>query len=340
MIKETLEKLTDKIDLTIDEATSIALKIMNGDLSHVQISALLIALKVKGETPEEIAGFARAMREKSIKIDHELDNLIDVCGTGGDSSGTFNISTAASFVVAGAGIRVAKHGNRSISSKSGSSDVLSELGVNINLSRNNAKEALDKIGITFLFAPLYHPAMKNTAPVRAELGVKTIFNLLGPLTNPANTKKQLIGTYSRKTAELMARAASYLGMEKICFVSTDDRYDEISLTGDSDILEFNSPDLLNTFQLNHLDFGYNKIQLKNIMGNSPKHNSDIINSVLRDKIRNDAYYVTAANAALALCTAGISSDIKECASVAEESIDSGRAYDKLTSLINFSGANA
>lgn len=340
MIKEIIEKIADKVDLTIDEATSIATMIMTGELSNVQISGLLIGLKVKGETPEEIAGFARAMREKSIKIDHDYENVIDVCGTGGDSSGTFNISTAASFVVAGAGVKIAKHGNRSISSKSGSSDVLSELGVNINLSRESATEALNKFGITFLFAPLYHPAMKFAAPVRTELGVKTIFNLLGPLTNPANTKKQLIGTYSRKTADLMSKAASYLGMEKICFVNTDDKFDEISLTGDSEILEYNSPGILNNYRLNHLDFGYEKIKLKNIMGNSPKHNSDIINSVLRDKIRNDAYYVVAANASLALCTAGVSNELKECVAMAEESIDSGRAYEKLIALINFSGANA
>ena len=190
MIKYYIEKVIDKENLTIKEAYDAMDKIMSGEVNPSQLAGFLIALKSKGETAEEIGGFANAMRNKSIKLDVEGENIIDVCGTGGDYSGTFNISTTTAFIVAGAGIKVAKHGNRSISSNSGSADVLSELGININLNAEQSQRALTKVGISFLFAPNFHPAMKYAAPVRKELGIKTVFNLLGPLTNPANTKKQ------------------------------------------------------------------------------------------------------------------------------------------------------
>jgi len=236
-MKIILEKITAGENLSFEESKQVMGFIMDGQASPEEIAGLLIGLKTKGETADEVAGAAHAMRTRSIKIDSRGNHVIDVCGTGGDNSGTFNISTTAAFVVAAAGIRVAKHGNRSITSKSGSADVLKALGININMTPERATEALDQVGLTFLFAPDYHPAMKHVAPVRRELGMKTIFNMLGPLTNPAGTKRQLIGTYSRSAAKLMHEAAAMLDMEQVSFVCTADRFDEIILSEPSDVYE-------------------------------------------------------------------------------------------------------
>ena len=206
---------------------------MSGNENNSKIASLLTALKIKGETSEEVAGFVKAMREKVINIKCENERVIDVCGTGGDGSGTFNISTAVSFVVAGAGVNVAKHGNRSISSKSGSSDVLHELGVDVQLNPELSEKALNEIGIAFLFAPLYHPAMKHVAPIRKELEFRSIFNILGPLTNPAGVKRQMIGTFNDDTAKLMTDAIKLLEMEKVAFLCTNNSFDEITLTDDN-----------------------------------------------------------------------------------------------------------
>ncbi|MDH7603329.1 MAG: anthranilate phosphoribosyltransferase [Melioribacter sp.] len=333
MINNYIEKIASGINLTIDEAYESMTHIMNGSCNNSQIAGFLLALKTKGETPEEVAGFIKAMRNKSIKINSD-ENTIDVCGTGGDGSNTFNISTASAFVVAGCGIKVAKHGNKSISSKCGSADVLSYLGININLSPSAAEEALNKIGITFLFAPLYHPAMKYAAEVRKELGMRTVFNILGPLTNPANTKKQLIGTFNNQAAELMSKAVSYLDMQKVCFVCTDNSLDEISLTEETDVFEHHKS-TLKKYKISYNTFGYKKIDKENIQSNSVEKNAEIILSVLRDKVKNDAFYVVAANAAMALYAADYSNNINECRLAAEESILSGRAYEKLISLKSF-----
>ncbi|MBI5731464.1 MAG: anthranilate phosphoribosyltransferase [Ignavibacteriales bacterium] len=335
MIKNYIEKIAERKNLTLQDAYNVMHKIMSGEVNEAQIAALLIALKTKGETPEEVAGFALAMRNFCVKICHEDKNMIDVCGTGGDGSNTFNISTAVSFVVAGAGIKVAKHGNRSISSKSGSADVLTELGININLSPSQSEQALTEIGIAFLFAPNFHPAMKYAAPVRKALGIKTIFNILGPLTNPAGTKKQLIGVYNLRTAQLMAEAAKHLDMEKVYFVNTLNSFDEISLTGETDVIEYSSDYGIKNFRVNQDSFGYTKIDIEKIQSDSILNNSKIMLSVLKDKIKNEAYYVVAANAALALHIAGNSDDLIACRDAAEESILSGKAFEKLNALKKF-----
>ncbi|RPI73213.1 MAG: anthranilate phosphoribosyltransferase, partial [Ignavibacteriales bacterium] len=237
-MKKYIEKLLDKEDLTIEESCDAMNEIMNGKVDNSNLAGFLIALKSKGEAPEEVAGFAMAMRDSCIKINFSDDNLIDVCGTGGDNSGSFNISTAVSFVAAGAGVKVAKHGNKSVSSKCGSADVLQQLGININLPKEKAEEALDKIGIAFLFAPLYHPAMRHAVQVRKELRMKTVFNMLGPLTNPAGVKRQLIGTFNSVAAETMAKAAMHLNIDKVCFVCCGDKYDEVYLGEPTSIFEF------------------------------------------------------------------------------------------------------
>jgi len=335
MINVYLDKIIAGDNLTVDEAYSVLIKIMDGEVNNALVAALLTALKMKGETHEEVAGFVIAMREKSVKIQSQKNGAIDVCGTGGDSSGTFNISTAAAFVVTGAGVPVAKHGNRSISSSSGSADVLKELGANINLTPDQSKKALEEIGITFLFAPDYHPAMKYVAPVRRELGMKTVFNILGPLTNPANTKKQLIGTFNNKAAEIMAKSAEFLNMEKVCFVCTNNQYDEVLLSGETMVYEYLAGEELKTFKITNESFGYPEVELKEIQGNSAAVNADTIRKIFNGKEKNKAYYVTAANAALGLYSADFSSDLKICTQVAEDSIQSGKALEKLEQFIEF-----
>ena len=338
-MKNYIEKLLDREDLTIEESYDAMNRIMSGSVNNSNLAGLLIALKAKGEAPTEVAGFARAMRDNCIKINVPLENTIDVCGTGGDGSGTFNISTAVSFVVAGAGIKVAKHGNRSISSKSGSADVLQQLGININLTKEQSEEALDKVGMTFLFAPLYHPAMKHAGQVRKELGIKTVFNMLGPLTNPAGVKRQLIGTFSLKAAETMCEATKYLDQEKVCFVCSNNKFDEIHLGEETSVFEFNGKENLPVYKISNNTFGFPKTIFDEIKGDSAERNAEIILDVLDKKKKNSAYYVTVANAAMGLYAAGHSDDLKKCAAKAEESIVSGSAYSKLMELKEFSSVS-
>ena len=338
-MKNYIEKLLDKEDLTIEESYDAMNRIMSGSVNNSNLAGLLIALKAKGEAPTEVAGFARAMRDNCIKINVPLENTIDVCGTGGDGSGTFNISTAVLFVVAGAGIKVAKHGNRSISSKSGSADVLQQLGININLTKEQSEEALDKVGMTFLFAPLYHPAMKHAGQVRKELGIKTVFNMLGPLTNPAGVKRQLIGTFSLKAAETMCEATKYLDQEKVCFVCSNNKFDEIHLGEETSVFEFNGKENLPVYKISNDTFGFPKTIFDEIKGDSAERNAEIILDVLDKKKKNSAYYVTVANAAMGLYAAGHSDDLKKCVAKAEESIVSGSAYSKLMELKEFSSVS-
>lgn len=340
MIKEYLERVIEKENLTFDESFSIMTEIMEGNINNSHMAGFLIGLKSKGETSEEVAGFAKAMREKSIKINCDDENVIDVCGTGGDNSGSFNISTAVAFTAAGAGVKVAKHGNRSISSKCGSADVLQQLGVNINLSKEQSEEALNKIGITFLFAPQYHPAMKYAAPVRKELGMKTVFNMLGPLTNPAGVKKQLIGTFNKKAARIMAQAAQYLDFEKVCFLCCNDKYDEIYLGDLTEIHEYNNGSEIKNYIISNNSFGYPKITDQDIKGDTAEINAKIILDVFENKNavkqnKKGAFHTIAANAAFALYCANYSENLNECQKAAEESILSGAALNKLNELRNF-----
>lgn len=340
MIKEYLQKVIDNENLTFEESFNAMSEIMNGEVNNSHLAGFLIALKSKGETSAEVAGFAKAMQEKSVRIYCDDENLIDVCGTGGDNSGSFNISTATAFAAAGAGVKVAKHGNRSISSKSGSADALQALGVNINLTKEQSEEALNKIGIAFLFAPLYHPAMKHAAPVRKELGMKTVFNMLGPLTNPARVKKQIIGTYSLKASRIMAEASKYLDMEKVCFVCGVDKYDEIFLGDVTGVHEYNHGSDIKTYNISSGTFGYPIINHADIKGDTPEVNAQIILDVFENKNKNGAFFTVAANAALALFSAGYSDDLNDCKLAAERSILSGGALAKLNELKKFSNSFA
>jgi len=335
---ELLNKLISGKNLSFDEASSVMQNILKNEISDVLKASYLIALKAKGETPDEIAGFAQTMRDNSIKLNLATNSFIDVCGTGGDSSGTFNISTAVTFVAAGAGLKIAKHGNRSISSKSGSADVLKEMGVRIDLSKEETENLLDNSGIAFLFAPLYHPAMKFVASVRRELAMKTVFNMLGPLTNPAGTKKQLIGTYNLEAANKMAEAAKYLDMEKISFICTDNRFDEVTLSGNTDVITYTANEALTFENFSPADFGYPQLALSDVKGGEPVENAGILLKIFNSKSHTPHTYVACANAALAIKTAGISDNLKECVEIAEDAIFSGKALAKLEELKMVNGA--
>jgi anthranilate phosphoribosyltransferase len=334
-MKKMLEKVINGQDLSFEEAHQAMLHIMHGEVNSAQIAAYLIALKIKGEHEQEIGGSARAMRDVSVKLQMAPDfKSMDVCGTGGDNSHTINISTLTTFIVAASGVKVAKHGNRSISSKSGSADVLKQLGVNINLSAERSKKALEEIGVTFLFAPDYHPAMKHAAPVRRELGTKTIFNMLGPLTNPAGTRTQLIGTFDTVAAEKMARSLQFLDMDRVCFICTENKYDEVTLSGETHVIEYHQGEV-NRYKINNRDFGYPKIDIATLAGDSPEYNARVLREILSGKVRDSRAYVACANAAMALYTNGFSGTLKDCVQYAEEALLSGKAQAKLDQLIEF-----
>ena len=336
MIKEILEKLTEGEDLSIDESFNIMLKVMEGEISPILLSGFLMALKAKGETPEEIAGFAKAMREKSVKLNSDKNLTIDVCGTGGDNSGTFNISTATAFVIAGSGIKVAKHGNRSISSNSGSADVLMELGVNIEMGFEKSQQALDEIGISFLFAPKYHPAMKHAARTRKELNTRTVFNKLGPLTNPASVTKQIIGTFSNDTSRLLSEAAKFLDYEKVSFICNDDKYDEILLDNNTTVFIYDTESKNGNETISNSDFNYPIVNKDQVKGGSPMDNAKIIFSLFKECEPEEVFNTVCANAAYAIYSTGFSKSLSESVEMAEESIKSGKAFEKLKRLADIS----
>lgn len=339
MIKDYLQKIIDGNNLSFEEARDVINKVMSGEVNNSQIAGLLIALKCKGETAEEVAGAAQAMRDNSIKIKCNDSNVVDVCGTGGDNSNTFNISTSAAFVVAGTGMKVAKHGNRSISSKCGSADVLLELGVNLNQTPEYSEKALNDIGIAFLFAPVYHPAMKYAGPVRKELGMKSLFNILGPITNPAGTVKQAIGTFNYATSKLLADAVQYLNMDKVCFVCTENKFDEVLLTGETTVVEYNKDNGVKEYTIDHNTFGYPQLSLDNVKGEDAVYNAQIIKKLFEGNSNQDSHNIVVANASMGLYAGGFSTSLTECKEAAEDSIKSGKALSKLNQLIEFGNDN-
>jgi len=332
MIKELLEKILSQNSLSFDEARTVMMNLMEGSISEVTASAFLAGLRAKGEAPSEIAGFVSVMREKSLKIDYTHPNMIDVCGTGGDGTGTFNISTAVSFVTAGAGAVVAKHGNRSVSSKSGSADVLEHLGVKLQLTPEQATQQLEEIGISFIFAQVFHPAMKFVAPIRRELGVRTIFNMLGPLSNPAPVKKQLVGTYSLKALQLMSEASLQLGYEHIVFLNTNNLYDEISLTEPTTVHEIHGSSEPISYTVSGDSFGMSPVSLSSLQGGDKGYNAKLLLTLLSEPEENELTSVILANSATALYVAGLASDFQTGVALARESLFSKRAYEKLVKL--------
>ncbi|MCC6364161.1 MAG: anthranilate phosphoribosyltransferase, partial [Bryobacterales bacterium] len=327
-----LHRVVAREDLTAEEAREAMLSILSGESTNAQIAAFVTALRMKGETGAEILGFARAMREKGRKVEVGLDRepLIDTCGTGGDGGGTFNISTIAAFVVAGAGVRVAKHGNRSLSSLCGSADLLEELGVPVEVPLVVTARAVREVGIGFLFAPALHPAMKHAQPVRRELKMRTAFNLLGPLCNPAGATAQLIGAPSMRSAELMAEALSGLGIGRAWVVHGADGLDEITTTTETHVFEVRDS-RIRRMSVTPEDFGVPRVQADEIRGGDRAANAAIARSVLHGD-RGPQRDIVVVNAAAALLVAGAASSLGEAVERAAESIDSRAAFAALSRL--------
>ena len=335
MIQEAIKKAVEGINLTREEARSAMETIMNGEATDAQISGFLVAMRLKGETVEEIASFTRVMREKATHIDAGTTKVLDTCGTGGDGTHTFNISTVSAFVAAGAGITVAKHGNRSVSSKCGSADVIKELGINIDILPEKVSECLKKVGIAFLFAPKLHASMKHAIGPRRELGIRTFFNILGPMTNPADAKRQLIGVYSKELVETVAGVLANLGSERAFIVHGNDGLDEITTISETFIAEVKNGNVV-TYSISPEDFGIKKTSLTDIEGGDMSENAAIFTSLLSGEtgpIRD----IVVMNSAFAICAGGGADTPGEGLKIAEKSIDSGAAmakYEVLRELSN------
>ncbi|MBI3755739.1 MAG: anthranilate phosphoribosyltransferase [Deltaproteobacteria bacterium] len=331
MIKEAISKIVKNQDLTEPEMIEVMNEIMTGAASPGQIGAFITALRIKGETVDEITGAARVMRDKATKIEIKDKKVVDTCGTGGDEAMTFNISTAAAFVAAGAGLTVAKHGNRSVSSKSGSADVLKALGVNIEAEVARVEECLKEIGIGFLFAPMLHGAMKYAAPVRREIGIRTIFNILGPLTNPAGARRQVIGVYDDSLTDVLGKVLANLGAEHAFVVRGEDGLDEITLTTETKVTELKNG-ILKTYHIKPEDFGFRRCRPEDLKGGDPEQNAEIILALLEGK-KGSQQDVVLLNAAAAIVAGGIAKSLEEGISSARGSIDSGKAMEKLNRLV-------
>ncbi|MFZ3217559.1 MAG: anthranilate phosphoribosyltransferase [Candidatus Acidiferrales bacterium] len=348
MIHEALDKLIQGEDLSRPEAQAAMEEILSGRASTEQIAALLVALRIKGETVDEVVGFALAMRRHATPIfpagrKHPDEAIVDTCGTGGDARGTFNISTAGAFVVAGAGVRVAKHGNRSTGSRCGSADVLEALGVKIELAPERVAEAIEEIGIGFLYAPAVHAATRYAIPARRELRVRTVFNLLGPLTNPAGASAQIVGVYDASLTELVAQALGELGVLRALVVHGEDGLDEISISGNTSIAELRDG-AVRSYAVAPEDFGLRRAPLEAIRGGDAKHNAEIIHKVLGRSFLYREHgphrEIVLANSAGALVAAGRATDFLDGVRLATDSVDSGAARGKLEALVAFSQSAA
>lgn len=336
MITEAIQQLSKKKNLSSETIEKSFVEIIEGKASDVQIAAFLMGLSMKGETEEEILATVKVFRDYAIKIKCP-PNTVDIVGTGGDMAGTFNVSTATSFVVAGAGVPVAKHGNRSASSQCGSIDVLEELGVKVDMAPQVAERCLFDCGLTVLFAPIYHPAMKRVVPVRKELKVRTIFNILGPMLNPALVKRQLIGVFSKEYMEIIAKVLSNLGSEDVAVVHSEEGLDEISIGGKTYLLRYKDGKFYD-MSISPETFGLERASIDKIKGGDKKKNGEIIVSLLKGK-KDVVRDMVLMNAAVALVIAGKTDDFTEGFEIAKESIDSGKAYDKLLELIRLSKTN-
>jgi len=329
VIKDALGRLIKGSDLSEPEMSGVMNEIMTGGASPAQIGAFLAALRMKGETVAEITGAARVMRAKATKV-AAPEGVVDTCGTGGDESMTFNISTAAAFVASGAGLTVAKHGNRSVSSKSGSADVLRALGVNIEAEVSRVEECVREAGIGFLFAPMLHGAMKYAAPVRREIGIRSIFNILGPLTNPAGAKRQVIGVYDPALTDILAKVLHNLGSAHAFVVRGEDGLDEISLAAETRVTELKDGSI-RTYHVKPEDFGFTRCSSIDLLGGGPDENAEIILGVLSGA-KGPARDVVILNAAAAITAGGASSSLEEGIAIARGAIDSGESLDKLEKL--------
>ncbi len=334
MIKESISALVEGQSLTFEQASGAMEEIMGGEATPAQIGAFLTALRIKGETPDEIAGLAKVMRAHAtpVKISGPA---IDVVGTGGDGSDSFNISTAAAFVVAGAGLKVAKHGNRAATSKAGAADVLEALGIKIDLPAERVAECIEKVGIGFMFAPVFHPAMKYAAPVRREIGIRTVFNILGPLTNPAGVAHMLLGVASESLGGKMAAVLQRLGTRHALVVHGRHGLDEISTNGPSLIWEVTSDKVSQPNEVTPRSFGLNESPVTSLAGGTAAENAETLRRILNSE-KGPLRDVVVMNAAAALVAGDMTNDFKEAARLAQKSIDNGHAREKLDALVTAS----
>lgn len=336
-MKEILSKLVDGNNLTKEEAMHAQELILTGQATPAQIACFLTALRIKGETLDELTGLATVLRDKAQTISPKLDNYVDFVGTGGDCTYSFNISTTSAFVVAAAGLPVAKHGNRSISSKSGSGDVLEALGVNISTDPKIVEECVENVGIGFMFAPHFNPAMKYVGPVRSELGIRTVFNTLGPLSNPSRAKAMVVGVYSPKLTEIMAGAMMNLGVERGFVVSGHDNMDEFTLTGSSTVSEIKDGKVT-TYEVTPEQFGLSCCKLEDLQGGDGAVNAQITKNILSGKEQGPKRDIILLNAGAALYIGGKADSIKDGIALAAQTIDSGKGLEVIENLVKLTNA--
>jgi anthranilate phosphoribosyltransferase len=334
-IQHAIRKVSQRENLTQDEAQAAMDDIMAGNATPAQIGGYLMALRLKGETVEEITGSARSMRAAANPAPVRSQRVIDTCGTGGDTTNTFNISTTAAFVAAGAGAPVAKHGNRAVSSQSGSADVLGALGVNLNLTPEQAAQCVDEVGIGFLFAPAFHPAMRHAIGPRRELGVRTIFNILGPLTNPAGARRQVMGVFSDHLTEILACVLKELGSEAVFVVHGAGGLDELSTLGPTRVSELRDGEV-RTYPLEPVRFGLKPATLEDIRGGAPEENAAISRSILAGRGSTAQREIVMLNAAAALVVAGVAVDLQAGLEKAAQVLDSGKGLERLEALVSYS----
>ena len=335
--QEAINRLSDKREIFFDEMVDLFRQVMDGKVTPVQLSAILMGLHVKTETVSEIAAAAKVMREFATKVDvGDLPNLVDTCGTGGDKAHTFNISTAAAFVAAAAGAKVAKHGGRSVSSQSGSADVLEVLGVNVNLTAAQAAESIKQVGLGFMFAPNYHPAMKHAAPIRKELGMRTILNILGPLTNPAGAPNQVMGVFHSDLVGIQARVLKELGSKHVMVVHGEDGLDEITLSGSTLVAELKHG-FVTEYKIEPKQFGLDIAPIDAIKAADKDASKQIVLAVL-DNQSGPAKDIVMLNAGAAIYVAGLANDLWGGVAKAREMIETGKARAKLDALVKFTSA--
>jgi anthranilate phosphoribosyltransferase len=338
MIREGIQKLIEETNLTFEESQEIMKEVMSGKATNAQIAAFLTALRMKGETVEELIAFATVMKECCRRIHPQVEGrLVDTCGTGGDKIKTFNISTVAAFVIAGAGVAIAKHGNRSVTSQSGSADVLEKLGLNLNIEPEAVQKAIEQVGVGFMFAPAFHPAMKYAVEPRREIGIRTVFNILGPLTNPASANAQLLGVYDSKLTVPMAYALKRLGCEEAMVVHGLDGSDEIATTGKTAIAWLKEGKVT-TMETAPKDFGVKQARIADIKGTTPDESAEILFKILNGHcaVNDPKTEVILVNSAAGIIMGGKAEDFSYGMEIARKSIESGAAYRKLKALIKAS----
>lgn len=332
--KSILNKLSFSEDLTLIEAGWALTQIMEGEVPEEQIASFLTAMRMKGETVDELTAFVKVMRDKSVKVDVDVTHAIDLVGTGGDKSGTFNISTAASFVVAGAGVPVIKHGNRSASSKCGSADVLEHLGAAIELGKEGVEQVYSEVGMAFMFAPMFHPAMKYVMPTRRQLGFRTFFNILGPMANPAGVQKYVIGAFDIEVAGKMASILSNLDTEFAYTFNADDGLDEVSITGNSTVFELEDKKVSDSYRFDPTSLGFKTYEMEQLMGGDAEKNSSILKKILANKCTDAQKDIVLINATFAIKASGLVNSLEEAKEKAVESLESGNARKLFNNFID------